>query len=95
MKTVYDYFVKDRKGAPVALKEYANEVLLIVNTATQCGFTPQYEALEKLYETYHSRGFEVLDFPCNQLVNKHPAPTKAFTSFASSITIPSFHALKR
>ena len=89
MKTVYDYFVKDRKGAPVALKEYANEVLLIVNTATQCGFTPQYEALEKLYETYHSRGFET------SLVNKHLAPTKAFTSFASSITIPSFHALKR
>lgn len=66
MKTVFDFSVKDRKGSAVSLKEYANEVLLIVNTATKCGFTPQYEELEKLYETYHSKGFEILDFPCNQ-----------------------------
>ena len=66
MRTVYEFSVKDRKGKDVCLKEYANEVLLIVNTATKCGFTPQYEELEKLYETYHSQGFEVLDFPCNQ-----------------------------
>ena len=81
MKTVYDYFVKDRKGAPVALKEYANEVLLIVNTATQCGFTPQYEALEKLYETYHSRGFEVLDFPCNQFGQQAPGTDESIHQF--------------
>ena len=66
MNTVFDFSVKDRKGKMVALKEYANEVLLIVNTATKCGFTPQYEELEKLYEKYHSQGFEILDFPCNQ-----------------------------
>ena len=66
MKTVYDFSVKDRKGKSVSLKEYANEVLLIVNTAIKCGFTPQYEELEKLYEKYHAQGFEVLDFPCNQ-----------------------------
>lgn len=66
MRTVYEFSVKDRKGKEVSLKEYANEVLLIVNTATKCGFTPQYEELEKLYEKYHSQGFEVLDFPCNQ-----------------------------
>ena len=65
MKTVYDFTVKDRKGKDVSLKEYANEVLLIVNTATKCGFTPQYDELEKLYENYHSQGFEILDFPCN------------------------------
>ena len=64
MRTVYDFSVKDRKGKNVSLKEYANEVLLIVNTATKCGFTPQYEELEKLYEKYHAQGFEVLDFPC-------------------------------
>ena len=52
MRTVYEFSVKDRKGKDVSLKEYANEVLLIVNTATKCGFTPQYEELEKLYETY-------------------------------------------
>ena len=68
MKTVYDFSVKDRKGKDVSLKEYANEVLLIVNTATKCGFTPQYDELEALYKKYHSQGFEILDFPCNQFV---------------------------
>ena len=67
MRTVYDFTVKDRKGKDVSLKEYANEVLLIVNTATKCGFTPQYDELENLYKKYHSQGFEILDFPCNQV----------------------------
>ena len=89
MKTVYDFSVKDRKGADVSLKEYANEVLLIVNTATKCGFTPQYEELEKLYEDYHSKGFEVLDFPCNQFGQQAPGTD------ANSTTIQPFHASKR
>ena len=72
MKTVYDFSVKDRKGKDVSLKEYANEVLLIVNTATKCGFTPQYEELEALYKKYHSQGFEILDFPCNQFGQQAP-----------------------
>ena len=72
MRTVYEFSVKDRKGKDVSLKEYANEVLLIVNTATKCGFTPQYEELEKLYETYHQQGFEILDFPCNQFGQQAP-----------------------
>ena len=58
MKTVYEFTVKDRKGNNVSLKEYANEVLLIVNTATKCGFTPTYTELENLYKQYHARGFE-------------------------------------
>lgn len=66
MKTVYDFAVKDRKGGEVSLREYANEVILIVNTATKCGFTPQYEELEAIYEKYHAKGFTILDFPCNQ-----------------------------
>lgn len=81
MKTVYDFSVKDRKGKSVSLKEYANEVLLIVNTATKCGFTPQYEELEKLYETYHSQGFEILDFPCNQFGQQAPGTDESIHQF--------------
>lgn len=81
MKTVYDFSVKDRKGKSVSLKEYANEVLLIVNTATKCGFTPQYEELEKLYEKYHAQGFEVLDFPCNQFGAQAPGTDESIHQF--------------
>ncbi len=63
------------------MKEYANEVLLIVNTATKCGFTPQYEELEKLYETYHAQGFEVLDFPCNQFGAQAPGTDESIHQF--------------
>lgn len=69
---VYDYSVQDRKGKQVVLSEYKGKVLLIVNTATQCGFTPQYTELEKLYETYQGKGFEILDFPCNQFDGQAP-----------------------
>ncbi|WP_314314062.1 glutathione peroxidase [Hoylesella marshii] len=81
MKTVYDFSVKDRKGKAVSLKEYANEVLLIVNTATKCGFTPQYEELEKLYKKYHAQGFEVLDFPCNQFGQQAPGTDESIHEF--------------
>ena len=81
MKTVYDFSVKDRKGKEVSLKEYANEVLLIVNTATKCGFTPQYEELEKLYQQYHSQGFEILDFPCNQFGQQAPGTDESIHEF--------------
>ena len=72
MKTVYDFTVKDRKGKEVSLKEYSNEVLLIINTATQCGFTPTYSEFEDTYQKYHSQGFEILDFPCNQFGQQAP-----------------------
>jgi len=81
MKTVYDFTVKDRKGKDVSLKEYANEVLLIVNTATKCGFTPQYDELEKLYKDYHSQGFEILDFPCNQFGQQAPGTDESIHEF--------------
>ena len=81
MKTVYDFTVKDRKGNDVSLKEYANEVLLIVNTATKCGFTPQYEELEKLYKEKHADGFEILDFPCNQFGQQAPGTDEAIHEF--------------
>ena len=81
MKTVYDFSVKDRKGKDVSLKEYANEVLLIVNTATKCGFTPQYEELEALYQKYHGEGFEILDFPCNQFGQQAPGTDESIHEF--------------
>ena len=81
MKTVYDFTVKDRKGKDVSLKEYANEVLLIVNTATKCGFTPQYDKLEKLYEKYRSEQFVILDFPCNQFGQQAPGTDESIHEF--------------
>ena len=81
MRTIYDFSVKDRKGNSVSLKEYANEVILIVNTATKCGFTPQYEELEKLYEMHHSDGFTILDFPCNQFGKQAPGTDESIHNF--------------
>mgnify|MGYP002523546685 FL=1 len=85
MKTVYDYTVKDRKGKDVSLKEYANEVLLIVNTATKCGFTPQYDELETLYKKYHAEGFEILDFPCNQFGQQAPGTDESIHEFCKHL----------
>ena len=72
MKTVYDFKVKDRKGQEVSLSEYQGKVLLIVNTATGCGFTPHYEPLEAMYKEMRDKGFEILDFPSNQFANQAP-----------------------
>ena len=72
MKTVYDFTVKDMDGNEVSLAEYKGKILLIVNTATGCGFTPHYEPLEAMYKELKDRGFEILDFPCNQFANQAP-----------------------
>ena len=69
---VYDFTVKSQKGEDVSLSMYKGKVLLIVNTATKCGFTPQYDALEKMYEDLKEQGFEILDFPCNQFFHQAP-----------------------
>lgn len=97
MKTVYDFTVKDRKGNDISLKEFNNEVLLIVNTATKCGFTPQYEELEKIYKTYHSKGFEILDFPCNQFGQQAPGTDESIHEFCKltyGTEFPRFKKLK-
>ncbi len=78
---IYDFTVKDRAGNDVSLKEYEGKVLLIVNTATKCGFTPQYEGLEKLYKKYKDRGFEILDFPCNQFLAQAPGTNEEIAEF--------------
>lgn len=69
---IYDFTMKDITGQNVSFNEYKGKVILIVNTATGCGFTPQYDGLEMLYKKYRDRGFEVLDFPCNQFGNQAP-----------------------
>ncbi len=70
--SIYDCKVKNRSGEDVSVSDYKGKVLLIVNTATGCGFTPQYEGLEKLYKEYHDKGLEILDFPCNQFGKQAP-----------------------
>lgn len=78
---VYDFTVTDNKGNGVSLREYEGKVLLIVNTATRCGLTPQYKALEALYEKYRDQGFEILDFPCNQFAFQAPGDAEKIDSF--------------
>ena len=80
-QNVYDFTVLDRKGGEVSLSEYKGKVLLIVNTATRCGFTPQYEELEALYKAYKERGLEILDFPCNQFGQQAPGTEEEIHSF--------------
>ncbi|MFT8593271.1 MAG: glutathione peroxidase [Bifidobacterium sp.] len=79
--SVYDFTVKDPQGKDVSLGRYKGKVLLIVNTATKCGFTPQYEGLEKLYHEYESKGLEILDFPCNQFNSQAPGTDEEIGSF--------------
>ncbi len=90
---IYDFKVKDKKGNEVSMNDYKDKVLLIVNTATGCGFTPQYEGLQNLYEKYNDKGFEILDFPCNQFANQAPGTDEEIASFCSArygITFPQF-----
>ncbi len=83
MNTVYDFTVKDRKGNDVDLSTYKGKVLLIVNTATGCGFTPHYEPLEAMYKELKDKGFEILDFPCNQFANQAPGSEDEIHEFCT------------
>lgn len=78
---IYDFNVKKIDGSSVSLTDYEGKVLLIVNTATGCGFTPQYDGLESLYKEYRDRGFEILDFPCNQFLNQAPETSEEIANF--------------
>lgn len=80
-QTIYDITVADRHGNNVSLADYKGKVLLIVNTATRCGFTPQYEALEDIYKRLNQRGLEILDFPCNQFGQQAPGTEEEIHSF--------------
>jgi glutathione peroxidase len=81
MKTVYDFSLSDKKGNEVKLSEYKGKVLLIVNTATECGFTPQYEELEAMYGRLKDKGFEILDIPCNQFGGQAPGSDEDIAQF--------------
>ncbi len=78
---IYNFNVNKIDGTEIFLKEYEGKVLLIVNTATGCGFTPQYDGLETLYAKYRDKGFEILDFPCNQFLNQAPGTGEEIASF--------------
>ncbi|MDR0304241.1 MAG: glutathione peroxidase [Chitinispirillales bacterium] len=82
-KTIYDFTVKGVDGEYISLQLFKGKVLLIVNTATECGFTPQYTGLQKLYDVYKEKGFEILDFPCNQFENQAPGTDKEINNFCT------------
>ena len=82
--SIYDFQVKDAQGIESDLSEYKGKVLLIVNTATGCGFTPQYDGLQDLYEKYQEQGLEILDFPCNQFGNQAPGTEEEIVDFCQS-----------
>lgn len=93
MKTIYDIEVETIDGEKISLNEYKNKVLLIVNVASKCGFTSQYEGLEKLYDKYKNKDFVVLGFPCNQFMNQEPGTNeeiKEFCSLTYDVSFPMF-----
>lgn len=81
--TIYDFTVMAQDWSPFSLEAYRGQVLLIVNTATGCGLTPQYQGLQEIYERYHNQGFEILDFPCNQFMGQAPGNAEEINQFCS------------
>ena len=91
--SIYDFTFKTRKGEDISMSDYKDKVLIIVNTATGCGFTPQYEDLQKIYDKYKEKGLEILDFPCNQFANQAPGTDEEIHTFCKGrfgITFPQF-----
>lgn len=81
--SIYDYSIKNAKNEDVNLADYKGKVMLVVNTATGCGFTPQYKELEEFYEKYHNDGFEIIDIPCNQFMNQAPGSDEEIHQFCT------------
>ena len=89
--SIYDYVYTSIEGNPVSMSQYKGKVVLIVNTASKCGFAPQYEGLETLYQRYRDQGFEVIGFPCNQFLDQEPGDEAASSEFCSvryGVTFP-------
>lgn len=96
MTTVYDFSAARIDGSEQSLRDYQGQVLLIVNTASECGFTPQYEGLQELYQTYKTRGLDVLGFPCNQFGGQEPGSNDEVASFCTrrfAVTFPMFEKI--
>lgn len=93
--SIYDIKIENRKGEEISLNQYKGKVLLIVNTATGCGFTPQYEALETLYQKYHEKGLEILDFPCDQFGHQAPGNDDEIHEFCTSKYNTTFDQMKK
>ena len=93
MADIYDFKVEDLSGKPVKLDRYKGKVMLVVNTASKCGYTPQYQGLEELYEKLHGKGLEVLGFPCNQFGEQEPGNAEEIATFCErnyGVTFPMF-----
>lgn len=94
---IYDFDVKGQNEEIVSLEKYRGKVLLIINSATECGFTPQYDTLQSIYEKYNDKDFAILDFPCNQFGNQAPGGDKEIVSFCDlryGITFPIFSKIE-
>lgn len=92
-ESIYDFEAKDIDGTTKKLSEYKGNALLVVNTASKCGFTPQFDGLEKLYKSYNKKGFQILGFPCNQFGGQEPGnenEIKSFCSLSYDVTFPMF-----
>lgn len=97
MTSLYDFTVSDQADQPVSLKDYKGKVVLIINTATGCGLTPQYQGLQELYDKYKDQGFEILDFPCNQFMGQAPGSAEEINTFCTlnyQTTFPRFAKIK-
>lgn len=97
MTNLYDFTVSDQADQPVSLQDYKGKVVLIVNTATGCGLTPQYQGLQELYDKYKDQGFEILDFPCNQFMGQAPGSAEEINTFCTlnyQTTFPRFAKIK-
>ncbi|MBQ6213651.1 MAG: redoxin domain-containing protein, partial [Ruminococcus sp.] len=95
--TIYDHSFKAQDGSEVSMADYKGKVLLIVNTATGCGFTPQYDELQDIYEACNEKGLEILDFPCNQFGEQAPGDDEEIHSFCTGrfgITFPQFSKIE-
>lgn len=97
MTSLYEFTVSDQADQPVSLQDYKGKVVLIVNTATGCGLTPQYQGLQELYDKYKDQGFEILDFPCNQFMGQAPGSAEEINTFCTlnyQTTFPRFAKIK-